>query len=495
MLDNQRRPFLPLASTPPGGSLYPADATRAEIDAFLAAHPDARASILAPRTVVRRADTASLKRDIAALKSNPLLDGLHPGLRASLDAMLKHPDRAAFYAVPYPVAFPEQLLACYRLLTEASREIEPEDEEFAIYLRNRARDLVTNDYESGDASWVTGRFKTLNAEIGSYENYDDEMYGTKTYFALSVLKTDHAKSEALRAATTQLQQLEDILPYHDGQPHKRVRSDIPVGVYDVLADFGQSRSANTATILPNDALPARRYGRVILLRRNIMESPGLFDVSRAAYAAAVAEPYVAAFSSGGGSNRTLWHEIGHYLGVDRTRDGRDLDLALEQASAPLEEMKSDLVALFVAPTLLEIGYYQAADLAPLYASGVRRVLLKNRPDRSQPYQTMELMQFNYFLDRGVLAFDAQSGRLSIHQERFHEAVAAMLREVLELQAAGDPKAAEAYITKWTQWRDDLHERVAEAMRSTEKYRFTCITFDLLDAPDASPRGVSRNAAP
>lgn len=491
MLDNQRRPFVPLDAQPPGGSLYPADATKEEIDAYLDAHPEARASILGARTVVRRADASSLKKDIAVLKKHPLIDGLHSGLRASLEAMVRHPDRNTFYAVPYPVAWPEQLTACFHHLTEAAREIEPEDAEFAIYLRNRARDLVSNDYESGDASWVTGRFKTLNAEIGSYENYDDELFGTKTYFALSILMRDHEASDALKTATGELQKLEDSLPYNEGKPHKRVRSDIPVGVYDVLADFGQSRSANTATILPNDAGSARRYGRTILLRRNIMESPDIFAANRAAYAAAVAESAAPSFSSKGGSHRTLWHEIGHYLGVDRTRDGRDLDLALEQASAPLEEMKSDLVALYLAPKLLEIGYYHKEDLAPLYASGVRRVLLKNKPDRSQPYQTMQLMQFNYFMDKGVLTFDATSGRLAVHQDRFHGAATSMLREVLELQAAGDAAAAEAYITRWTTWRDDLHERVAQAMRASEKYRFTAVTFDLLDEPGVPPRGIGR----
>lgn len=494
MLDNRRRPFVPFDAPPPGGSVYPADATRDEMDAYLAAHPDARASLLAPRTVVRRADAASLRRDIAALDAHPVLDGLHPGLRASLDALRRRPDRSAFYAVPYPVAFPEQLLACHRLLDEAAREIEPEDGDFAVYLRNRARDLITNDYESGDAAWVAGRFRTLNAEIGSYENYDDELYGTKTYFALSIMKRDHARSEALRAATSQLQKLEDGLPYEEGKAHKRVRSDIPVGVYDVLADFGQSRSANTATILPNDAGPARRYGRTILLRRNIMEAPEIFDANHAAYVAAVDAKHAPEYVPRGASDRTLWHEVGHYLGVDRTRDGRDLDTALEQASAPLEEMKADLVALYVAPALVEMGYYRKEDLSPLYASGVRRVLNKSRPDRAQPYQTMELMQFNYFLERRVLTFDATSGRLSVHEDRFHDAVAAMLRDVLELQAAGDAKAAEAYITRWTTWRDDVHERVAEAMRTREKYRFTCVTFDLLDAPDAPPRGVGRGAS-
>jgi hypothetical protein len=495
MLDNQRRPFLPIATPVPGGGLYPADVTKAELDAYMSAHPESRNEILGARTVVRRANAASLRKDIAALTSHPLIDGLQPGLRDALEAVLKHPDEHAFYAVPYPVAFADQLESCYRLIMEAGDEIQPEDEDFARYLHSRARDLVTNDYESGDASWVTGRFKTLNAQIGSYENYDDELYGSKTYFALSILMLDRDRSEALRAATAQLQKLEDSLPYDEGKAHKRVRSDIPVGLYDVLADYGQARSANTASILPNDAGPARRYGRTILLRRNIMESPELFAVSRAAFAAAVEDRFVPSFTPKGNSDRTLWHEIGHYLGVDRARDGRDLDIALEQASNVYEEMKADLVSLFVGPELQKLGYYTADDMKPLYASGVRRVLNKSKPDRSQPYQTMELMQFNYFMTHGALAFDAKSGKLIVHEENFHDAVASMLRDVLAIQAAGDAAKAEAYITQWSDWKPDLHERLAEAMRSTETSRFPCITFDLLDPPGQAPRGAGRAASP
>ena len=494
MLDNQRRPFLPIGAPPKGGSMYPAGATKEEIDAYMTAHPEARSALLGARTVVRRVDQASLKRDIAALKAHPLIDGLQPGLRQSLEAMAKHPDPHAFYAVPYSVAFADQMEKCYRLLMDAGNQIEPEDAEFATYLRNRARDLVSNDYESGDASWVTGRYKTLNAQIGSYENYDDELYGSKTYFALSILVLDRERSEALHAATSQLQKLEDSLPYDEGKAHKRVRSDIPVGLYDVLADFGQARSANTASILPNDSDMARRYGRTILLRRNIMESPDIFAASRAAYAAAVDDRFVPSFTPKGGSDRTLWHEIGHYLGVDRTRDGRDLDLALQQASSVYEEMKADLVSLFLGPELQKIGFYSAGDLHQLYASGVRRVLNKNRPDRSQPYQIMELMQFNYFMAQGVLTFDATSGRLSVNEDKFHAAAASMLRDVFEIQAAGDTAKAEAYIAKWTEWTPELHERLAEAMRSTETSRFPCVTFELLDAPDKAPRGVGRGAS-
>ena len=277
-----------------------------------------------------------------------------------------------------------------------------------------------------------------------------------------------------------IQSLEDSLPYDEGKPHKRVRTDLPVGVYDVIADFGQSRGTNTATILPNEASSARKYGRTILLRHNIMTNPDLFENQRVSYVAAMDARFAADLVAEGNANRTLWHEIGHYLGVDRTRDDRDLDLALGQASSIYEEMKADLVALYVVPALLDLKFYDEDSARAVYASGVRRVLLKSKPERAQVYQTMELMQFNYFLGRGALSFDAASGKLSVDYARMRDAAAAMLREVLEIQAAGDATAAEAYITRWTTWRDDLHERLAGSMRDAERFRFAYVTYQSLE---------------
>jgi hypothetical protein len=134
----------------------------------------------------------------------------------------------------------------------------------------------------------------------------------------------------------------------------------------------------------------------------------------------------------------------------------------------------------VIPELRKMKFYNDDSARSVYASGVRRVLLKSRPERAQAYQTMELMQFNYFLSQGALSFDAATGKLSVDYARMRDAAAAMLREVLEIQAAGDAAAAEAYITKWTDWRDDLHERVAAGMRDAEKFRFAYVTYQSLE---------------
>lgn len=471
-LDNTRDAFLPVDPVAPGKNVYPWGIAKAEIETWLAKHPEQRAGLLAPRTVVRRDTAANRRADLVVLARHPALDTLHPGLRRRL---AQAPAAGGFYAVPYALAYADRLVRAHRLLSEAAAAVESEDPELADYLGNRARDLLTNDYESGDASWVTGRFQRLNAQIGAYETYDDELFGAKAFHGMSVQVSDEAATRALRGAIQGLQALEDSLPY---EPHKRVREDIPVGVYDVVADFGQARGTNTATILPNEALHARRYGRIIMIRRNIIEHPDLFALTDASWKAAVAPAHADELRPDGNLYRTLWHEIGHYLGPDSDRQGRELDVALQDAADAMEEMKADLVALFVAPALRQRGYYDDARLRSVYASGIRRVLQNVKPRRDQPYQTMQLMQMNHFLAAGLLRYDAAAQRLQIDYARYPEAVRTLLQEVLAVQRAGDRQRAEAFIQRLTAW-DERHEAIAARMRAQEKYRFRLVRYEAL----------------
>ncbi len=475
-LENQREPFLPVAPVTPARNVYPVDANREQIDAFLEAHPEQRDSILGERTVVRRTTAANIDRDLAALDAYPVLATLHPGLAAHLEAIRSKADEFPFYAVPQSANWPAEITRAYELLNVAADAVESDDAEFARYLRNRSRDLLSDDYESGDASWVTGHFKTLNAQIGSYETYDDALYGVKAFFSLSLLKRNEEASARLREGLTGIQAIEDSLPY---EAHKRVREDIPVGVYEIIADFGQSRGANTATILPNDALYSRRYGRTILLRENIMRDPTLFTNTKAGWDAVVAPAHRDDLRPDGNFNRTLWHEIGHYLGVDRDASGRSLDVALESTADSYEEMKADLVSLYGARALRENKYYNDDSLRSVYASGILRTLQTVKPRREQAYQTMQLMQFNWFIDKGLLTFDAKSGELTIHYDRYHDIVASLLKEVLAIQHAGDKKKAEEFMDRWTEWNAELHEVIAEKRRESLQFRSVIVTYAAL----------------
>jgi hypothetical protein len=476
-LENKREPFLPVEPVRPGKNVYPWGSTKQEIEAFLAAHPEKRDSILNLRTVVRRATAQDLQTDLSSLKRHPVLATLHPGIQNELQELLSRPDPKGFYAVPYAIAYADELVRAHSLLNEAADAVQKDDEEFARFLRNRSRDLLSNDYESGDAAWVTGRFKNLNAQIGSYEVYDDDLFGTKTFFAFSVMIKRKQETDALRKAMKGLQALEDTLPY---EHHKRVREDIPVGVYDVIADFAQARGGNNATILPNENYLARRYGRTILLRANIMRNPELFKNTERIWSVAVAQAHRGDLTSEGNSYRTLWHEVGHYLGVDLTKDGRDLDTALQENSSLLEEMKADLASLFVAEALHKQGYYTDEQLRAVYASGINRVLQNNKPRRDQPYNTMQLMQWNFFLESELLSFDPQTKRLVINYANYHEAVAKMLAKVLEVQYQGDKAAADQFIDRYSKWDENLHGAVAKNIRDQQLYRFRLFKYAALN---------------
>ena len=467
-LENKREPFLPVDALKPGKNMYPWGITKEAID-------EKRADLLDLRTAVRYTTAENLKADIAKLKQYPALQTLHPKLLSELQRLESGP-KTALYSVPYAVAYADDLMKAYGLLNEAADAVAKDDEEFARFLRNRARDLLSNDYESGDASWVTGRFKNLNAQIGSYETYDDELFGVKTFFSFCLLQSRPQETIALRQAMKGLQALEDSLPYKN---HKKVREDIPVGVYDVVADFGQSRGGNTATILPNESYLARRYGRTILLRANIMRDPNIFEGTSRALSAALGEQQAKDLTPDGNFYRTLWHEVGHYLGVDRTRDGRELDEALQDNANTLEEMKADLVSLFVAEALHKQGYYTDAQLRSVYAGGILRVLQNNRPRRDQPYNTMQLMQWNFYLDNGLLTFDPATKTMQVHYDKYHEVVGKMLERTLAVQYEGDKAASDKFIDEYTKWDDNLHGVIAANIRAQQQYRFRVFKYAAL----------------
>src|SRR5262245_39859673 len=123
-LDNARVPFLPVDSIVPGRNVYPWGVSKAEIEGFLVVQPGARPYLLDERTVVRRVDSAMLRRDIETLRSHPVLDALLPGVRSRLASLRGGGggggERSAFYAAPYAVAYAGDLLRASSLLDEAA---------------------------------------------------------------------------------------------------------------------------------------------------------------------------------------------------------------------------------------------------------------------------------------------------------------------------------------------------------------------------------------
>ena len=359
-----------------------------------------------------------------------------------------------------------ELIAVSEQLALAADAIRSEDRDFSDYLRLRARDLLANDYEGGDAAWIRGRFSRLDAVIGPYETYDDELFGVKGCFGMRILVRDEARSQSLLAGLAHLQSIEDALPI---DRHKVARTDIPIGVFDALADFGQQRFGGAiAEILPNDDALLRKYGRKIVLSHNLIVAPDPMARRRRKWDAAMAPDHHDDLTTEGNFEQTLWHEIGHFLGPDRMVDGRSFKAEFEDAADLLEELKAELISCFAASQLVDHGHFDRQQVRQVQATLVSAGLRPVRPTRTQPYETLWLMIANVFRDRGVLL--PLDGRLTIRYDAVDDAVTAMLHDVLEILSRGSRATAEAYIQRHSTW-DERHEAIAAAVRGVEGQRF------------------------
>ncbi|HEX9629708.1 MAG TPA: hypothetical protein VF961_06800, partial [Pyrinomonadaceae bacterium] len=118
-------------------------------------------------------------------------------------------------------------------------------------------------------------------------------------------------------------------------------------------------------------------------------------------------------------------------------------------------------------------------LRSVYAGGILRVLQNNKPRRDQPYNTMQLMQWNFFLEDGLLTFDQSSHTMRIHYDKYHSVVSKLLAKVLEVQYAGDKAAAGRFIDQYATWDENLHGAVAKNIRDQQRYRFRLFKYAAL----------------
>ena len=249
---------------------------------------------------------------------------------------------------------------------------------------------------------MTGRFGRLNAQIGAYETYDDALFGVKAFHGGEPAARDEEATAELRRALGGLQALEDALPYAAaqararGHPGRRLRGHrrLRPGARDEHRHHPAQRAAALAPLRPHHPL-----------RENIMKHPRPLRRATCACGARRWRRRTRATSAARAtSSARCGTRSATTSGVERDSEGRTLDVALQEYADALEEMKSDLVSLFA---LLRLGAQGAAAggagrgaLRAVQASGIRRTLQNNRPRKDQPYQLMQLVQFNWFRSAG-----------------------------------------------------------------------------------------------
>jgi len=406
-------PFVGTSPWPPGRNLFPPDLTKEEFDRYVAAHADQKAALYGPFAVVRRKG-------------------------------------AELVAIPYHVEYQQWIDPAVKALRDAAAL--SDDPAFAKFLRMRADALLNDNYFDSDIAWVSLENPKFDVIFAPYETYLDDLLGVKTSYGASILIRNDEESRKLDVFQKYVPDIQDSLPLApEDRPSKRGHLS-PMEVMDAPYRAGDLRHGYQAVAdnLPNDPRIHEQKGSKKIFFKNFMDArvnyvilPVAKRLLRADQAAlASAEGYLAS---------TMMHEISHGLGpaFARTAGGqRDVREAIGPSYSGLEEAKADIVGLYGLKWLVDRGNLPKDKLNGYYASEVAGIFRTVRFGVAEAHGRAEIMEFNFYLERGVISRDAASGRYAIDFVRMPDAVAALAKELLEQEATGDRARVEAWFAKY-----------------------------------------------
>ena len=420
---DESKPFLGDRPHPPGAGYYPEDLAKEEMEAWLAAHPAERETYLSTFTVIRR-DPA---------------------------------DPRKLVAVPYSREYKPWLDEAARLLREAAGVTR--NASLEKFLTLRADAFASDDYYASDVAWMD-LDAPVEVTIGPYETYEDGLYGAKAAFEAFVTVNLPKESADLARYKEQLPWLERNLPIPEADKNLSRGTESPIRVVDVHYTAGDTRAGvqTLAFNLPNDERVREAKGSKKVLLRNTMRAK--YDRILVPIAERVlAKEQVADVSFEAYFDEVLHHELSHGLGPGTiTVNGRKTEVRVElkELFSTLEEAKADVMGVYNILALIEQGEMPAnlrRTLEPTYVAGLFR---SARFGVDEAHGQGVVSQFNYLLEKGALAVDAD-GRFRAVSEKFPGALRDLLNEMLILQARGDYEGTRRFLEKYGKATPQLRE--------------------------------------
>ncbi|HSB76522.1 MAG TPA: hypothetical protein VLC12_12785, partial [Terriglobales bacterium] len=424
---HNNEPFVGLQGMPPGRGFYPADLTRAQVEEYVQQHPESKAEIYSPYTVVRRRG-----KELAG--------------------------------VAYHAAYRSLLGPAAQNLREAAAL--SDDPAFAHFLRLRAEALLNDDYYPSDLAWLDLKDPRFDVIFAPYETYLDGLLGVKTSYGAAVLIRNQPESRKLALYQKYVPEIQDALPLApEDRPSKRGLST-PMEVMDAPYRAGDLRHGYQAVAdnLPNDPRIHEAKGSKKIFFKNFMDARVNYVILPVAKR--VMRPDQAAKVSGEGYlASTLLHEISHGLGpaFARTSAGKaDIREAIGPTYSELEEAKADTVGMFGLKWLVDHGALPKSRLQEYYASYVGGLFRTVRFGTGEAHGRAEMMEFNYLTEQKALGRDSATGRYALDYARMPDALAALAKELLEQEATGDRARAEAWFKKYDTMPEELKASLQRA---------------------------------
>ena len=404
-------PFVPgVPAKPPMANFYPTDATKEEIEKWIDTLPEAD-----QRTAM----------------------GFFTTIRRTPDGRLTQ--------VPYSQEYQNSVVHAAALLREAAAlTTQPT---LKKYLDARAAAFLTNDYYASDVAWME-LDATIEPTIGPYEVYEDELFNYKAAFEAFITLRDDVETRKLATFGSNLQDLENNLPFDPKYRNPKLGALAPIRVVNVVFTAGDAnRGVQTAAFnLPNDDRVIREKGSKRVMLKNVQEAKFqkvLLPIAKVALAPAdQGRVSFDAFFS-----HILMHEMLHGLGPHVVHGTTTpLRQALKENYSTIEEAKADISGLWALERLAAQKAIDPAIANNMYVTFLASMFRSIRFGVNEAHGRGIAIQLNWMLDNGAIVV-APDGTFAIVNAKIRDAVATLTGEILTIEAEGSYEKAAAMVKR------------------------------------------------
>jgi Peptidase family M49 len=404
-------PFLGTARKPAGAGFYPADMSKEEFEAWIAAHPEQADAF--------RSLTTMIMREGSELRAIPYSEFFHGDLTEAAAELRK---AAGLASTP----------------------------SLQKFLRSRADAFLNDDYYQSDMDWMD-LDGPLELVIGPYETYEDGLFGYKAAFEAFVCIADPEDSAQLEGFKHELPWLEQQLPIDDVHKNPNRGTDSPIRVTDIIMSSGDTRSGiqTIAFNLPNDERVREAKGSKKVLLKNVMQAK--YDNILTPIAAVSLPASDAAKSTWDAYFYfTLFHELCHGLGPGKiTLNGRETEVRLElkELYSAIEEAKADVMGTWALYMLADKGVVAKPIADAMAWTFVPGLLRSARFGVTEAHGLGVVCQFSYLIEKGAIEVTPDQ-RLRPVLAKWRGAITDLCHDLTMLQANGDYEGTKAFVAKY-----------------------------------------------
>ncbi len=407
------KPFIGEKTKPLGAGFYPQDMTKEEFEKYIVEHPDQKAAFTSEFTIIKR-------------------------------------ENGGLVAVPYHTEFEQYVNALVNLLNDAADITS--DATLKKYLKQRAADLLTDDYFQSDMDWMD-LAGDLEIVIGPYEVYEDNLFNYKAAYEAFICVVDHAESEKLAVVSKYLNELEANLPLPKEYRNYSRGKISPVKVVQEVFSAGDTKAGiqTTAFNLPNDERVRAAKGSKKVMLKNVAEAkyekcwiPIVNEI--------LAPEPLNNVSFNAYFTHVLMHEVSHGLGpgILKLADGSETTVRneLKDCYSVIEECKADVLGIFNYLYLIDKGVFPNDPKYTALATYLGGMFRSIRFGINEAHGGGVAIQFNYFMEKGGFLTDAD-GKLTIDDAKLEKAIKELAADVLLIEAKGDYEGAKAFMQKYS----------------------------------------------